>query len=70
MPKLNGSGDLAFDAHMRPYIGTEVVVLKITKGGLYYVQTHDGRFLSVPKRNLDGLEPPTGVSGAAKSGAE
>lgn len=53
---LNGKGDLAFDGHIRRYIGQPVTVLKITKGGLYHIRTADGKTFSVPKRNLDGLE--------------
>ena len=49
---LNGRGDLAMDGALRPYIGASVVVLKITRAGLYQIRAADGKLLSVPKRNL------------------
>lgn len=51
---LNGDGDLAMDGSLRPYIGTEVEILRVTKSGLYQIRTHDGKCFSVRKRNLDG----------------
>ncbi len=50
---LNGNGDLAIEAVFRPYIGKQVEIVKVTKGGLYQIRTSDGKLLSVPKRNLD-----------------
>lgn len=53
---LNGSGDLAFEFDIRPYINTYVQVLKKCRSGLYYVHTPDGKFFSVAKHNLDTRE--------------
>jgi hypothetical protein len=51
---LNGHGDLMVEKlTYGPYIGTLVNVVKRCKSGLWYVETHDGKFLSVPQRNLD-----------------
>ena len=63
MLTLNGRGDLAFDGEIKPYIRTEVTLVKITKSGLYQVRALDGTLLSVPKRNLDGLPVPEVLGG-------
>jgi len=52
---LNGKGDLACDGDARPYINTMVNVGKRCKSGLYLIITHDGKKITVPKRNLESL---------------
>lgn len=59
--RLNGLSDLFMDGDICQYIGTEVTLLKFTKGGLAYVRAHDGEMFSVPRRNLD----PRQENGAA-----
>jgi len=54
-PILNGSGDLGIDGAIRPYIGQQVSFVKVCRSGLYQIQTEDGRYFSVPKRNLTNL---------------
>lgn len=53
--KVNDNGDLGVNCEARPLIGREVVIVKITKAGLYQVALDDGRAYSLPKRNLDPL---------------
>jgi hypothetical protein len=50
---LTGAGDLFMDSELRSYIDRTVTFLRLTKAGLAYVQTHDGKCVSVPLRNLD-----------------
>jgi hypothetical protein len=52
---LNGAGDLMFDGEIKPYVYTDVEVIRVCKSGLYQIKTHDGTLLSVPKRNLTPL---------------
>jgi hypothetical protein len=56
---LNGLGDLAMDSEFRPYLYPRpeipfvFTIVKVTRGGKVQVQGSDGKFLSVPARNLD-----------------
>lgn len=53
MHTLNGRRDLAMDGELRRYIGTQVDFIRFTRGGLAYCKTNDGKFISVPRANLD-----------------
>ena len=52
---LSGRGDLGITRAIRKHLDGPVVIVKITKSGLYQVQAPDGSLWSVPKRNLDPL---------------
>lgn len=49
---LNGSGDLCMTFEGKKYKGTEVKVLNQCKGGLYMVETYDGKNYTFAKNNL------------------
>lgn len=49
---LSGRGDLGMTRAIRKHLNGPVVVVKITKAGLYQVRAPDGSLWSVPKRNL------------------
>lgn len=53
--KVNHMGDLYMCAELRPVIGNEAVVVKVTKNGKVQVMK-DGKLYSVPARNLDPVE--------------
>ncbi len=51
---LNGSGDLLMhDGALRTYLNKSVECIKKCKSGLYYIKTHDGKYFTVYKRNLN-----------------
>ena len=51
---INGLGDLAFYVELRPLIYNKnpLKLIKITKSGLAYLQSEDGKFYTVPPRNV------------------
>lgn len=53
--RINGSGDLAMEAHIRNHIGEVVAIVRLRKDGLYEVKTSDG-LRAIPKKNLDILD--------------
>lgn len=50
---LSGRGDLAIYSDVKGYIGQLVYFVKVTKAGLVQVRGWDGKFVSVPRRNLE-----------------
>jgi len=58
---LNGKGDLAMLGWLRPWINTDrwLKIVKLTRGGMAYLVSDNGQYVSVPPRNVDikGVQP-------------
>jgi hypothetical protein len=55
---INGSGDLGMDREFRTLIfnKTELTIVKITRGGMVYLRDENGKFYTVPPRNIEVIE--------------
>jgi hypothetical protein len=53
---VNGKGDLAMIREQRAIIGETVNIIKTCKSGLIQIE-FQGRFYTLPKRNLDFIDP-------------
>lgn len=56
---VNGSGDLAMEAGMKSLISDKIplTILKLTRGGMGYVEDEKGDTYVIPPKNLDLVEP-------------
>lgn len=51
---VTGDRDLAFNGELRKIISnkTELMIVKLTKGGMAYLVDDEGKFYTVPPRNV------------------
>lgn len=53
---INGNGDLGMCSELKPFIYNEnrfMLILKLTKGGMVYLEGDDGKYYSIPPKNID-----------------
>lgn len=53
---LNGYGDLGMERHLRYFINhseNPLTIIKLTKSGMAYLQYENGKYYSIPPKNVE-----------------